>query len=156
MGLLVGSVFALVLGVFQEAIMRGFSNDPATLHCLGEFWWLVVWFQPLNALVFTYDGVRSLVPSSFFFYAFYAFLISRQILYGTQSFLFVRNWLFLGFSIFFVPLTAVGYLVFHSLLGLWVAKACLNAWRCCFAVYRVLFHLFPLWVVEGGDSRDIK
>ncbi len=123
LGCSVGLGFTFVLWAFRPWILRSFTSDQATLDCLCEFWWLVALFQPLNALVFTYDGV----------------------LYATQSFVFVRNWLFFGFALLFLPCLGLGYFQFGSLLGLWAAKAVLNLWRAAFAVYRIHVHFFPLW-----------
>ena len=106
---------------------------------LREVWPLLVGMQPVNALVFVYDG----------------------LIYATHSFRYVRNLMLVGVGLVFAPLLATGFAVTAgsgSLLWIWGAKAALNLWRALGAVALIEGHFKRrAWTaVEGsGDVYDL-
>lgn len=72
--------------------------------------------QPVNALVFVYDG----------------------LLYATRSFAYVRNALAVGVLALYVPAVVITMSYApqaQRLLALWAAKALLNCWRCATSMH---------------------
>lgn len=102
--------------------------QAALLH--GPLWHVLVALQPINALVFVYDG----------------------ILYAARSFAYVRNALAAGVLLVFAPSLAVVLGAYHSLLAVWLAKSLLNAWRCLTALFHIHCQLWPTWVAAVPTS----
>jgi Na+-driven multidrug efflux pump len=63
----------------------GFENVEKYVRIL---WWLVLFMQPINAMLAVYEG----------------------ILYATQSFDYIRNMVVIGFTFIFLPLFLIGWL----------------------------------------------
>lgn len=118
-----------LLGALRDTIIGIFTRDPDTSARLrGPLWSLLCLLQPVNALVFAYDG----------------------LLYATHSFRFVRNALALGVLGVYVPALGLVLGLHHTLLAVWGAKAGLNLWRCLTAVFRIHCQLWPTWKAQEG------
>ena len=125
LGLGTGLVASALLVALHRPLVHAFTRDAATIDALaGGLWTLLVALQPINALVFVYDG----------------------LLYATQSFRYVRNALAAGVLLVFAPSLGLVVGLSHSLLAVWAAKAGLNGWRCLTALFRIHVQLWPQWV----------
>ena len=117
-GLAIGSTFGIAFFAAQGWIISLFTQSEATIGILQHYLWpLVCIVQPLNSLVFVYDG----------------------LLYASQSFAFTRNVMVLGFCLVFCPLIAVVQLAVQALWGVWLAKAALNVCRLLGGILRIHF-----------------
>lgn len=115
-GLITGVAAAIVFQVKADAIMGLFTRNEKTLAILKNgTWQLLVLVQPLNSLVFVYDG----------------------LMYASQSFTFIRNYFLVGFFVVFMPIIGLQISVWHTLWGVWMAKALFNVWRCLGAAYLI-------------------
>ena len=86
--------------------------------------------QPVNALVFVYDG----------------------LIYAVRAFGFLRNALLLGVCCTFAPALALAKTLSpSSLLAIWAAKAALNCWRCGSALLLIHVRHWPRW--GGGRAQ---
>jgi len=56
-GVGVGILLALLLWGLSPWLPRVFTDDPATLSVVGAIMGFVIWMQPVNALVFVWDGI---------------------------------------------------------------------------------------------------
>lgn len=72
------------------------------------------------------------------------------LLYASQAFAFVRSQMLLGLVFVFLPALAINMHFLHSLAAIWIAKACLNAWRMSTAAYHVHVHFLT------PPSREIS
>lgn len=71
-GFLAGTLAGVVFGVSRDRIIAMFTRDPATVAALTDGTWAVLAAaQPINGLVFVYDG----------------------LMYASQSFRFIRNYI---------------------------------------------------------------
>lgn len=52
-----GAIVFAVLLAGTHLIPRAFTGDGAVLHEIGRAWWLFALMQPINAMVFAWDGV---------------------------------------------------------------------------------------------------
>ena len=132
-GLATGLLASTLLTIYQDPIASVFTRDVATRAALLPIWPLLGALQPINSLVFVYDG----------------------LLYATQSFVFIRNALGLGVCLVFVPGLALAVTA-HSLSAIWTAKACLNIWRCGSALFRIHVQLWPLWTPPSDTLPDSR
>ncbi|KAI8103968.1 hypothetical protein M9435_006494 [Picochlorum sp. BPE23] len=115
-GLITGVSAAIVFQVKADAIMGLFTRNEKTLAILKNgTWQLLSLVQPLNSLVFVYDG----------------------LMYASQSFTFIRNYFLVGFFVVFMPIIGLQISVWHTLWGVWMAKAFFNVWRCLGAAYLI-------------------
>lgn len=57
LGLVVGVLLGLGLAALGPILPLLLSKTPAAAEELGRIWWLVVLIQPVNALIFVWDGV---------------------------------------------------------------------------------------------------
>ena len=115
-GLVIGTACGLAFYVAESGIISVFTKDHTTIGLLKNHLWRVICFaQPLNSLVFIYDG----------------------LLYASQSFKFTRNIMMCGFSLVFLPLILLVQWQVQTLWGIWAAKAALNACRLLGGVYRI-------------------
>lgn len=120
-----------LLVALHQPIVHVFTRDAQTQSLLGSpLWVLLCALQPINALVFVYDG----------------------LLYATQSFRYVRNALAVGVLLVFAPSLGIIVSLSHSLLGIWAAKALLNAWRCLTALLRIHVLLWPTWAGSNAAA----
>ncbi len=56
-GLLTGVILTLLFLLLSPWLPRIFTDDPETLAQVGRIMAFVIWMQPLNALVFVWDGI---------------------------------------------------------------------------------------------------
>ena len=92
-------------------------------------WPLVCIVQPLNSLVFVYDG----------------------LLYASQSFAYTRNVMLLGFCLVFCPLITAVELSVQALWGVWLAKAALNLCRLLGGVMRI-----HIWWIKDVNITNVS
>ena len=132
LGLLTGLVAGILLFALRGPLAIAFTRDPATRQILnhGGLWPLLCLMQPVNSLVFVYDG----------------------LLYATRSFAYVRNALAAGVLLLFAPALGVTVTYAHTLLGIWGAKVGLNGWRCLTALVRIHCVLWPRWEAAPDTS----
>ena len=104
--IVVGAVFAVVLGPLAEVIPRGFSGDRAVLHQAALLWPLFALMQPLCGAVFALDGI----------------LIGA----GDTGYL---MWSMLAASALFIAVGATAYALGWGVVGVWVALDVLIAAR---------------------------
>ena len=117
-GFLGGSFAAVVFSIWKSEIIAMFTEDPAAAEALKDGTWTVlVAAQPINGLVFVYDG----------------------LMYASQSFTFIRNYMLAGFFFIFCPLLAFEMAFWDTLWGVWIANAAINAWRAAGAAYLIHF-----------------
>jgi Na+-driven multidrug efflux pump len=115
-GLLAGIFAGVVFAVWRDGIIQLFTQDPAAQKILqGGIWMVLVSSQPVNGLVFVYDG----------------------LMYSSQNFIFIRNYMLLGFVLVFCPLLAVEIIQWQTLWGVWVANGAYNTWRAAGAAYLI-------------------
>lgn len=101
---------------WERHLILLFTTDQAVIDILsGKLWFVLSIVQPINAAVFVYDG----------------------LLYASQSFAFVRNMMLAGFVVVFCPILAIANWGLHTLWSVWAAKAALNTWRLCAAIWRI-------------------
>jgi Na+-driven multidrug efflux pump len=149
--LLAGGLSGVAAGLaFQlgaPAVVAAFTADPAVAAALrgGGAWAVLAAAQPLNGLLFVFDG----------------------LLLATQRFRFIRDYMCLGFAALFCPLLALGGWLRPSLAAIWAAKAALNVWRLAGAAYLIYWRFLPRFgddlgaaegeeAVEGGGGDDPK
>ncbi len=106
-GLFVGAAFAATYGLLRTPIAAVFTRDPMVLDWLWVIWPILALTQPLNALVYVWDG----------------------LLFGRRDFAYLRRHMLIGVLLVFVPLLALLGWSRGSLSGVWLALAALNAYR---------------------------
>ncbi|KAG7673815.1 hypothetical protein Ndes2437B_g01988 [Nannochloris sp. 'desiccata'] len=115
-GLLAGVVAGGAFAIWRDGIIELFTKDPAAKEILqGGIWAVLVSSQPINGLVFVYDG----------------------LMYSSQNFIFIRNYMILGFFLVFCPLLAVEIDQWQTLWGVWIANCAFNTWRAAGAAYLI-------------------
>ena len=115
-GVVAGVAAAATFAAARDATIAMFTGDPAAAAVLKHGTWAVLTLcQPTNALVFVYDG----------------------LLYASQSFRFIRNYMTLGFLVVFCPILATELYFWNELWGVWVANAAFNLWRVGGAAYLI-------------------
>lgn len=115
-GVVIGIACGVAFYVAESSIISVFTKDHATVGLLKHHLWVVICIaQPLNSLVFIYDG----------------------LLYASQSFKFTRNIMLCGFFAVFLPLILFVQWQVQTLWGIWAAKAALNVCRLLGGVYRI-------------------
>ena len=112
LGLAFGLCSVLILTLFRDPIISIFTREGdasyrTILHFLRQVWPLLVAMQPVNCLIFVYDG----------------------LIYALQRFTYIRNVMASGFLLVFLPVLLYGTYSFHTLLAIWAAKAAFNVWR---------------------------
>ena len=111
-GLLVGAAFAIVMLLAEEEIIHVFTlkksaSRPLVVKDLHQVWPMLAVMQPVNSLVFVYDG----------------------LVYAAQRFYYVRNLMLSGLALVFVPVLSIGWSLHPSLYAIWLAKSVMNGWR---------------------------
>jgi len=115
-GLITGIMASIVFYTQSDAIMHMFTEDTRIIEILKDkTWLLLVAVQPINSLVFVYDG----------------------LMYASQSFVFIRNYFLVGFFVIFMPVIGLQVTVWKSLWAVWLSKALFNVWRCLGAAYLI-------------------
>ena len=120
-----GCAFAAALFALRDAFAAAFTRDPAVVDALvaPDVWRTLCLAQPLNALVFVYDG----------------------LVYAFQDFGYVRELMEVGVGYAFLPSLAwiaAGRRGGATLGAVWKCKVGLNAWRAVGLAARV--HLWLL------------
>lgn len=129
-GLAIGTAFGIVFFLAQSWLISLFTRSKDTIDILHYILWpLICIVQPLNSLVFVYDG----------------------LLYASQSFSYTRNVMLLGFFLVFCPLISVVQLFVQALWGVWIAKAALNMCRLLGGIFRIHF-----WWISSVNSTNIS
>ena len=133
LGLGTGVAAGVLLAVLRDPLITVFTRNTATIELLrGPLWVVLCVLQPINALVFVYDG----------------------LLYATRSFRYVRNALLIGALAIFAPALGAAVCV-HTLLAIWIAKAALNVWRCVTALVRIHCMLKLHWTCNSSTTPTI-
>ena len=115
-GLLAGIIAGVSFALRREFIISFFTVDAAVADELRNGTWFILSVsQPINGLVFVYDG----------------------LMYASQSFTFIRNYILLGFVVVFCPLLAGEMMYIKSLWAVWSANAFINLWRAAGAAYLI-------------------
>lgn len=128
-----GVLAAFTFGVFRNTIINMFTNDPDAAAVLRDgVWTVLVAAQPINGLVFVYDG----------------------LMYASQSFTFIRNYMLAGFFLVFCPLLTIEIIFWDALWGVWIANAAINAWRAAGAAYLIHFIFMREFDTQLRPSRD--
>ena len=103
-----GCAAMLLFAAFEGQLIGLFTRDMQTIRILhGPLWMVLAIAQPINAADYVLDG----------------------LLYATQSFPFVAAMMASGFAFAFLPVLAFSQLEYHTVWGIWLAKAALNVWR---------------------------
>lgn len=127
-GFAIGSTCGLVFYFAQDWLISLFTQADATVAILHNHLWLLLCVvQPLNSLVFVYDG----------------------LLYASLSFAFTRNVMLIGFCLVFCPIITTAQYTVHALWGVWAAKAALNLCRLLGGVYRI-----HIWWFQVNDTHS--
>lgn len=127
-GGITGILAAIIFYVKADAIMTLFTQDQSVIDILKDrTWTLMVLIQPINSLVFVYDG----------------------LMYASQSFVFIRNYFLVGFCVVFMPTIALQMTIWKSLWAVWLSKALFNVWRCLGAAYLIHY----IFMAEFDQSQ---
>lgn len=117
LGGLTGVAFALSYAWAREPLQGLFTPDRELHALLDTIWPIVAWTQPMNGLVYVYDG----------------------LLFGARDFAYLRRHMLIGAALCFAPLVLLA--VGRGSKGLplvWLALAALNAYRAISCAWR--FH----------------
>lgn len=106
-GLIFGCFFASLYGVGKNLIVPMFTNDQVLKAKIDEIWLILVFTQPINGLVYVYDG----------------------ILFGTRDYVFLRKRMFEGLLIVFMPSMIINTISSGDLFGIWLSLALLACYR---------------------------
>ncbi len=125
LGAAAGVLSGAVMWAKEDWVVSLFTSDPDVAAVLHDKLWLVLCaIQPVNSVVFLYDGV----------------------MYGVQAFATVRTVMVSGFLLVFAPILALAQWHVHALWAVWAAKAAHNVWRlvgawlCVHVMYERKFH----------------
>jgi len=119
-GLVSGMAAAATFAAGRDYIIATFTDDPEAAAVLRHGTWTVlVLSQPINGLVFVYDG----------------------LMYASQNFTFIRNYMVLGFILVFCPILTLEVFFWNALWGVWLANTAINVWRVGGAAY-LIHHIF--------------
>ena len=117
-GMMVGALFSILMLLLEDEIISIFTIKQSPKRGLvvayvKRVWPLLSLMQPINSLVFVYDG----------------------LIYACQRFRYVRNVMVLGLAFVYTPVL-LAFQGSHSLCGskwgivaIWSAKAAMNVWR---------------------------
>ena len=116
MGSAVGCGACLLMGLLKDDIIDIFTSDPAVSSRLRAVWPILAAAQPVNSLVFVYDG----------------------LLLASASYAFMRNMMAFGFCLVFVPTISLQCVYASpSLSAIWLSKFALNVERLIAAAWRI-------------------
>lgn len=137
-GLVAGICAAAVFFLCRDTIMGLFTSDSETVRELQRGTWAVlVASQPVNGLVFVYDG----------------------LMYASQSFRFIRNYIILGFLLVFCPLLTAQIVIFKALWAVWLANAAINLWRvggAAFLIHRIFMREFDTAFTAATSAANLN
>ncbi|EDQ90639.1 uncharacterized protein MONBRDRAFT_24224 [Monosiga brevicollis MX1] len=114
LGFGIGTTVLVILCAARAPIQELFTSDEETLARLRSTWWLLAGMQPINSLVFVFDG----------------------ILYAVQAFAYKRNIVAAGGFLFYLPLILLAYFQWHGLFFVWLAYAALTLCRFAGAIWK--------------------
>ena len=86
-GIGIGVVFMVLYALGLESLARGFTKHTQVVACIASMAWIVAWIQPLNAVVFVFDGI--FIGANDVAYMFKAMLIAVLGLYTPLALLWV-------------------------------------------------------------------
>ena len=114
-GLATGFGFAAFAFFGKSFLIKLFTTDEDVIRVLSQndVWMTLTLAQPLNALVFVYDGLV---------YAFQDFGYARELMTSGVGFVFLP-------ALFFAATRAAEGKSVHTLAAVWRCKVSLNAWR---------------------------
>lgn len=115
MGTAAGVIIGLLYWFLEAHVMAVFTDDPLTKEELRRVWLFLVCIQPLNAIVFVYDG----------------------LIYAAQAFSYMALCLSVGFVVVFLPVIGLAHYQFKTLLAAWMSKGALNIVRLVVASYKI-------------------
>jgi Na+-driven multidrug efflux pump len=131
-GLAAGVAACIAFGAAHKSVVALFTASPGVALLLdGGAWWVLTAAQPINSLVFIYDG----------------------LMYSSGHFEYIRNYIFAGFALVFCPVLAL-QLVAPGLTLIWAAKAAYNVWRlggAIFLIHYLFMQEFDAQLVDGGE-----
>ena len=116
-GILCGCFFSILYGFGKDMMVALFSQDQQLKILLDKVWPILVFTQPINGLVYVYDG----------------------ILFGTRDYALLRKRMMEGLCLIFLPAMTIFYLVFNNLFGIWLSLTLLASYR---AITSAIFHHF--------------
>ncbi|NRA44696.1 MAG: MATE family efflux transporter [Oligoflexales bacterium] len=116
-GVICGFFFSLVYGFGRGFIVPLFTQDQQLVKLLEEFWIILVLSQPINGLVYVYDG----------------------ILFGTRDYGLLRKRMIEGLFLVFLPAMTIVMLLLNNLFGIWLSMSLLAGYR---AITAAVFHHF--------------
>ena len=126
-GLVIGTACGIAFYIGEDWLISLFTKADVTIDILHNHLWLLLCVvQPLNSLVFVYDG----------------------LLYASQSFAFTRNVMLIGFCLVFCPIITIAQYTVKALWGVWLAKALLNLARLVGGIYRIQF-----WWLQTNEPQ---
>jgi Na+-driven multidrug efflux pump len=130
-GLMAGMASGAAFAVWRVDVIAAFTSDPTTIAALRDGTWAVLCLaQPINGLVFVFDG----------------------LMYASQNFRFIRNYMLLGFAFVFCPVMALQALLVQKLWFVWLAAAVINIWRAggaAYLIFFIFFHDFDAQLADG-------
>jgi Na+-driven multidrug efflux pump len=113
----IGAIFAITMLLLEEQIIHVFTlKDSASrvtvISYLHKAWPVLCVMQPVNSLVFVYDG----------------------LIYAVQRFKYVRNLMVSGLLFAYAHVLAITYVLGYletgnGLVCIWLAKSAMNLWR---------------------------
>ncbi|PRW58447.1 MATE efflux family [Chlorella sorokiniana] len=133
-GGLLGAAAGLGFHLARGSMPHWFTSDPAVVEALlgGGAWTVLALAQPMNGLLFVFDG----------------------LMYATQAFRYVRDYMALGFALVFLPALALEAFTFPSLANIWLAKAALNVWRLAGAAHLIYWRFLPRFGLDKDEGRE--
>ncbi len=108
MGALAGGAFAVGYLALRAPLQGVFTRDSEVLRALGAIWPILALTQPMNGLVYVYDG----------------------LLFGERAFAYLRRHMMLALGAAFAPVLALAMWLDAGLVGVWLAFIALNGYRC--------------------------
>jgi len=133
-GFLAGVGAATVFAVGRTSIIASFTDDMVTAGVLNHGTWTVlVLSQPINGLIFVYDG----------------------LMMASQSFRFIRNYILVGFLVVFCPMIAAEVTVWNALWAVWLTNAAVNVWRLAGAAYLIHVIFMKEFDLQLGSRRSL-
>lgn len=106
LALLMGICFTICYYFAKGPILSLFTHDPKVLLHIDSIFWLVILFQPLNALVYIFDG----------------------LMFATRQYSYMKKHMAIGFLCIFVPI--LGLFWFDpQFIWLWISLVALNSYR---------------------------
>ncbi|MFK7825109.1 MAG: MATE family efflux transporter [Oligoflexales bacterium] len=106
-GFFCGCLFSLIYTFGKSFIIPIFSSDQELRTLLDTIWLILVLTQPINGLVYVYDG----------------------ILFGTRDYTFLRKRMLEGLVLIFIPSIGLLTIILDNLFGVWLSLCLLAGYR---------------------------